>query len=73
MRTLFGWMVKLSVIAVIWAGVTGQFGKIEVPDTVLGYKVPDSVKRQVESAGKIKEYGADTTAGFKKIGDAFSR
>ena len=73
MRTLFGWMIKLSVVAVIYAGFTGQFGEIKVPDTVLGYKVPETVKTRVESASKIKDLGADTNAGFKKISDAISR
>ena len=73
MRFLLGWAFKLSVVGIIYMGVTGEFGDIKVPDTVLGYKVPEGVKRQIESANKIKEYGADTTAGFKKISEGFSR
>jgi hypothetical protein len=72
MGKLLGWMVKLSVLGVIGAVVTGNL-EVKVPETVMGYKVPESVKQQLESASKIKEYGADTTAGFKKISDAISR
>ena len=73
MRFLLGWAIKLSFIGVIYYGVTGGFGEIKVPDTVMGYKVPESVKLQIESASKIKEMGVDTTAGFKKISDSFGR
>ena len=73
MRFLLGWTIKLSVGALIFVGVTGGFGDIKVPDTVLGYKVPETVKSRVESAGKIREMGVDTSATFKKIGDSISR
>jgi len=73
MRFLLGWAVKLSIVALIYVGVTGGFGDIKVPDTVLGYKVPESVKSRVESASKIREMGVDTSATFKKIGDSISR
>jgi hypothetical protein len=73
MRFLLGWTIKLSFAGLIYMGVTGGFGDITVPDTVMGYKVPDGVKRQLESANKIKELGADTNSGFKKIGDSFGR
>jgi hypothetical protein len=73
MRFLLGWALKISCAGLIYFGVTGGFGDIKVPDTVMGYKVPDSVKRQLESANKIKELGADTTSGFKKIADSFGR
>jgi hypothetical protein len=68
MRTLLGWTIKLSIAALIYVGVVNGFD-VKVPDTVLGYKVPDSVK----SAGKIREMGVDTSATFKKIGDSISR
>jgi hypothetical protein len=73
MRFLLGWAIKLSFIGVIYYGVTGGFGDIKVPDTVMGYKVPEGVKRQLESANTIKELGADTTATFKKISEGFGR
>ena len=73
MRFLLGWALKLSFVGLIYFGVTGGFGDIKVPETVMGYKVPEGVKRQLESASKIKELGADTTAGFKKIADSYGR
>jgi len=72
MRFILKWSLKLGIGALIYAGFTGGLD-LKVPDTVLGYKVPESVKARVESAGKIKELGADTNAGFKKISDAISR
>jgi hypothetical protein len=72
MRTLLGWTIKLSVAALIYVGVVNGFD-VKVPDTVLGYKVPESVKSRVESTGKIREMGVDTSATFKKIGDSISR
>ena len=68
MRMLLGWIAKLSIAALAYARVVNGFD-LKLPDTVLGYKVPDSVK----SAGKIREMGVDTSATFKKIGDSISR
>jgi hypothetical protein len=73
MRFLLGWTLKLSLGALIYVGVTGGFSNIKVPDTVMGYKVPDGVKSRIESTAKLKDLGADTSASFKKISEGFGR
>ena len=69
MRTLLGWSIKLSIAALLYAAVTNG-NQLKLPDTVLGYKVPDSAKQFVERNSQIAEFGQKTTAGFKGIGDS---
>ena len=69
MRTLMGWMIKLSVLGLIYAAMTSGV-KIKLPDTVLGYKVPEAAQQWVDRNGQITEYGRQTQAAFKSIGDS---
>ena len=73
MRFLLGWALKIAIVGVIYIGVTGGLSDLNVPDTVFGYKVPEGVKRGVQSTAKLKEYGAETSDRFKKIADSISR
>jgi hypothetical protein len=68
MRTLMGWVFKLGVLGLIYAGMTSGV-KVKLPETVLGYKVPESAQQWVDRNGQIAEYGRQTQAGFKSIGD----
>jgi len=70
MRMLMGWALKLSVVGLIYAGTQSGID-IKVPDTIMGFKVPDVVKRSVESTGKIKDIADKTTGGFKNISDSY--
>ena len=69
MRTLMGWIFKLGVLGLIYAGMTSGV-KIKLPETVLGYKVPDTAQQWVDRNAQIADYGRQTQAGFKAIGDA---
>ena len=39
MRFLIGWALKLSLVGVVYLGMTSGF-KVKLPEEVLGYKVP---------------------------------
>ena len=69
MRTLMRWVIKLSIVGLIYAGISSGV-KIKLPETVLGYKVPDSAQQWVDRNAQIADYGRQTQAGFKAIGDA---
>ena len=69
MRTLMGWMIKLSVLGLVYAAMTSGV-KIKLPETVMGYKVPDTAQQWVDRNAQIADYGRQTKAGFKAIGDA---
>ena len=67
MRFLLGWALKLSVIGVIYLGMTSGF-KVKLPEEVLGYKVPPTAQQWVDRNAKIAEIGKQTQDGFKSIG-----
>ena len=69
MRTLIGWAFKLSVLGLLYVGMTSGV-KIKLPESVLGYKVPDAAQQWVDRNAQIADYGRQTQAGFKSIGDA---
>ena len=71
MRFLFGWAIKLGFIALVWLAMTGNL-KIQVPETVLGYQVPEQARQWVERTSQITDIGAKTQAGFKQISDSLN-
>ena len=68
MRFLLGWALKLSIVGVIYLGMTSGF-KVKLPEEVLGYKVPVAAQEWVDRNAKIAEYGQQTQATFKTIGE----
>ncbi|MBX9946205.1 MAG: hypothetical protein K2Y40_19175 [Reyranella sp.] len=69
MRFLLGWTVKLAFVGLIYAGVTGAI-PLKLPDTILGFQVPDAAKRLAGSNGQIQDIAGKTQAGFKGIADS---
>ena len=43
MRFLLGWMFKLAFAGVLYVTFVGGH-KVQLPDTVMGHKVPDSLR-----------------------------
>jgi hypothetical protein len=70
MKFLLGWTIKLAFLGVVYLGFTGAFS-VKLPDTVLGYKVPEAAHQLVERTNKIAEYGQQTQNGFKNIANSF--
>lgn len=68
MKTLFGWGIKLGLVGLVVATMTGAV-KLKLPETVLGYEVPQEARQWVERNAKIQELGAMTTSGFKGVAD----
>jgi hypothetical protein len=69
MRFLVGWMVKLGVLGLIYLGMTSGV-RIQLPDEILGYRVPASAQQWVDRNAQIGEYGKQTQASFKTIADS---
>ena len=72
MRLLVGWMFKLGFLGLIYFGMTSGF-RIELPEEVLGYKVPTTAQQWVDRNAQIGEYGQKTQASFKTIADSFGK
>ena len=70
MKFLLGWTIKLAFLGVVYLAFTGAFN-LQLPDTVLGYKVPEAAHQLVERTNKIAEYGQQTQNGFKNIANSF--
>jgi hypothetical protein len=70
MKFLLGWTIKLAFLGVAYLAFTGAFN-VKLPDTVLGYKVPDAAHEFVERTGKIADFGQQTQNGFKNIANSF--
>jgi hypothetical protein len=68
MRFLVGWTVKLGILGLIYLGMTSGF-RIQLPEEVLGYRVPATAQQWVDRNAQIGEYGKQTQAGFKSISD----
>jgi hypothetical protein len=72
MRFLLNWSIKLSLAGVLYiAATTGA--SVKLPETILGFKVPESARQWVNSNADIAAVGEQTTANFKNIGDSFNR
>jgi hypothetical protein len=68
MRFLIGWTLKLGVLGLIYLGMTSGF-RIQLPEEVLGYRVPATAQQWVDRNAQIGDYGKQTQAGFKSISD----
>ena len=68
MRLLVGWTLKLSLVGVVYLGMSSGF-KMKLPEEVLGYKVPPSAQEWVDRNANIAAFGTQTQTGFKSIGD----
>ena len=66
MKFILGWTFKLAFLGVIYLGFTSGF-HVKLPETVLGYRVPESAQQFVDRSSKITEYGQQTQASFKSI------
>ncbi len=69
MRLLMGWVLKLGCLGLVYLGLTSGV-RIQLPDEVLGYKVPASAQQWVDRNAQIGEYGKQTQASFKSIADS---
>jgi len=72
MRTLVGWMFKLGFLGLIYVGMTSGV-RIQLPDEILGYKVPASAQQWVDRNAQIGEYGKQTKASFENIADSIGK
>jgi hypothetical protein len=72
MRTLVGWMFKLGFLGLIYVGMTSGV-RIQLPDEILGYKVPASAQQWVDRNAQIGEYGKQTKASFENIADGIGK
>jgi hypothetical protein len=70
MRFLLGWALKLGVVGVIYLGMTSGF-KVQLPEEILGYKVPASAQKWVDRNAEIGALGTQTQNAFKSIADGF--
>ena len=66
MKFVLGWTFKLAFLGVIYLGFTSGF-HVKLPETVLGYKVPEQAQQYVDRTSKIAEYGHQTQSGFENI------
>jgi hypothetical protein len=67
MRFLLGWALKLSLVGVVYLGLTSGF-KVKLPEEVMGYKVPATAQQWVDRNAQISEYGKQAKTGFETIG-----
>ena len=70
MRTLLGWIFKAAFVGVLYLGITSGV-QVKLPETVLGFKVPEQAQQWVDRTAQITEYGKQTQTGFKGIADSF--
>ena len=68
MRFLLGWTVKLGFLAAVYLVMTGTV-RVQLPETVLGYQVPQQAREWAERNSQISDIGIKTQAGFKSIAD----
>ena len=72
MRALLGWAIKLSVLGVVYVGLTSGV-RIQLPEEVLGFKVPQEAQQWVDRNAQIGEYGTQTKASFESIADSLGK
>jgi hypothetical protein len=72
MRTLLGWAIKLSVLGLVYVGLTSGV-RIKLPEEVLGYRVPAEAQQWVDRNAQLGEYGQKTQASFQSISDSFGK
>lgn len=69
MKTLFGWGIKLGLLGLVVATMTGNL-KVKLPESVLGYEVPRQAQQWIDRNAQISDLGAKASAGFKGIADS---
>ena len=67
MHFLLGWAVKLGVLAIVAFAVTGN---LRLPQTVLGFEVPEEARQWADRNGHGTDIVGRTQAGFKQISDS---
>ena len=72
MRFVLGWIFKLGCLGLIYLGMTSGF-RVQLPEEVLGFKVPQGAQQWVDRNAQIGEYGQQTQASFKGIADSFGK
>ncbi len=70
MRTLLGWVFKAAFVGVLYLGISSG-AQVKLPESVLGFKVPDEAHQFVGRTAQIADYGKQATNGFKGIADSF--
>ena len=70
MRTLLGWTFKATFVAMLYLAMTSGM-RVQLPETVLGYKVPEQAQQWVDRTAQISEYGKQAQSGFNGIAAAF--
>jgi len=68
MRFLLSWSLKLALMGLIYAGVTGAI-PMQLPDSILGFQMPDAAKRLAGNGSQLQDIAGKTQAGFKGIAD----
>ncbi len=53
MRFLLGWALKLSLVGVLYLGLTSG-ERIKLPDEVLGYRMPAGAQQWVDRNAQLK-------------------
>ncbi len=66
MKFILGWTFKLAFLGVVYLGLSSGFN-VKLPETVMGYKVPESAQQFVDRTSKIADFGQHTQVGFKSI------
>jgi len=72
MRFVTGWIFKLACLGLIYLGLTSGF-RVQLPDEILGYRVPASAQQWVDRNAQIGEYGKKTEAAFRNISDSLGK
>ncbi len=70
MRTVLGWIFKAAFLGVLYLGVTAGV-QVKLPETILGFKVPEQAQQWIDRTAQIADYGKQTQLGFKGIADSF--
>ena len=70
MRFLLGWALKLSFLGVVYVALTSGY-KLQLPETVMGFKVPEPARQWVDRNAQVGEYGKQAQEGFKVVADSF--
>ncbi len=66
MKFILGWTFKLAFVGVLYLGFSSGF-HVQLPETVMGYKVPESAQQFVDRTTKIADFGQQTEVGFKSM------
>jgi hypothetical protein len=72
MRFLIGWIFKLGCLGLLYFGMTSGL-RIQLPEEILGYRVPASAQQWVDRNAQIGEYGRQTQASFQTISNSLGK